>query len=163
MKPINYHKQLLIAGSLFTIHNIEEAVGFAYFSYPESLPIPLEMPAAKPMILSIILITIIAWLVILWTLPLKSEITKRNILTAFVGVFLLNAIFPHIAGALLLRQYFPAVVTSVVLYLPYSFWALPKLRRLYIVKKHFYTAIIVGLLISLLVVFLLQLFVNLFI
>jgi len=163
MKPINYHKQLLIAGSLFTIHNIEEAVGFAYFSYPESLPISLKMPAAKPMILSIILITIIAWLVILWTRLRKSQIMKINILTAFVGVFLINAIFPHIAGALLLRQYFPAVVTSVVLYLPYSLWMLPKLRRLYIVKKQFYTAIIVGLLISLLVVFLLQLFVNLFI
>ncbi len=161
MKPINYNKQLLIAGSLFTVHNIEESVGFARFTYPENFHIFLKPSAAKPMILSIILITLIAWLTILWTLNRKSEITKKNMLTAFVGVFLINAIFPHIAGAVLLRQYFPAAVTSVVLYLPYSFWMLPKLRRLYFVKKHFYTAIVAGLLISFFVVFLLQIIANL--
>lgn len=160
MKPINYNKQLLIAGSLFTVHNIEESIGFSYFSYPESLPIPIEIPASKPMILSIILITIIVWLIILWTFFRKRENTKRNVLTVLVAMFVFNAIFPHIVGALWLKQYFPAVVTSVVLYLPYSFWMLPKLRRFYFVKKHFYSTIIVGLIISFLVVFLLQLTVS---
>jgi hypothetical protein len=155
MKPINYRRQLFITGSIFTIHNLEEAVGFAYFTYPKHLPLPLT-PASKPMILSIILITIVGWTTILWTIKRGSHIAAKNVLTAFIGIFLINAVFPHIAGTLVLQQYFPAVVTSVILYLPYSFWALPKLRRLYLLKKHFYIAIIVGLLISILLVILVQ-------
>lgn len=155
MKPINYRRQLFIAGIIFTIHNVEETVGFAYFTYPKSLPLPLVF-SAKPMILSIILITIIAWAFIYWAIKRKNETASKNILTALIAVFLVNAIFPHIAGTLLLGQYFPAALTSVVLYLPYSFWMFPKLRREYLTKKHFYSAITVGLLISFLLVILAQ-------
>lgn len=155
MKPIYYDKQLLTAGSIFTVHNIEEAIGFAYFTYPKHLPLPMA-PSAKPMILSIILVTIIAWAVIFWALKRKNETASKNLLTALIAVFLVNAILPHIAGTLLLGQYFPAAVSAVVLYLPYSCWMFPKLRREYLTKKHFYTTMTIGLLISFLLVILVQ-------
>ncbi len=155
MKPIKYRRQLFTAGIIFTIHNLEEAIGFAYFSYPKPLPLPMAS-SAKPMILSIILITIIAWVAILWALRRESKTASKNILTALIAVFLVNAIFPHIAGTLVLGKYFPAAVTSVVLYLPYSCWMLPKLQREYLLKKHFYRSIVVGLLVSILLVILVQ-------
>lgn len=157
MKPINYHRQLFMAGSIFTIHNLEEAVGFAYFTYPKHLPLPLPLaPAPKPMILSIILITIVAWTAILWTIKRGGNIVAKNVLTALIAIFLINAVFPHIVGTLVLQQYFPAAVTAVVLYIPYSCWMLPKLWREYLHKKHFYRSMAVGLFISILLVILVQ-------
>lgn len=162
-KTNNINQQLLFAGILFTLHNVEESIGFAYFSYPEYFNYPINPPNSKTMILSIILITTIAWGVIIWTILQKKVSTKRNILTSLVAVFIINAIFSHITGALYFQKYFPALISSLSLYLPYSVWMLPKLHRMYPTLKNFTTTMLIGLITSVFLVLLVQGISNLFI
>lgn len=130
MSLLNYNKQLLIAGFIFTLHNIEEAFGFSRFIFPSQLPIPVH-PTSTAMIWAIGLITIVGWGFIFAANTQQSENFRKSLLTIFATVFLVNAIFPHIAGAIFLHRYFPALITSIVLFLPYSLWILPKLYRVY--------------------------------
>jgi len=162
MKVLNYRRQLLFSGLLFTLHNIEESVGYAYFSYPSGLKLPFPLPAVVPMVWAIALITLIAWAVILWANSQKKENIRRNVLTFFTAIFLLNAFIPHIAGAVVLQRYVPAVVTSVVLYLPYSFWIIPKLYRSYPAGRLFYVVAFWGVFISILLVAVLKVITDAF-
>jgi len=139
MGKLNYHKQLLLACFLFTLHNTEEAVAFTLFAYPTELRFPFQFPTPACMITSIVTLTIIAWLVIALVIWRGNEIFKRNVLTTLATVFAVNIIFPHIAGTIFLQRYFPAVMTAIVLYLPYVIWLLPKLHRIYPTRKEFYT------------------------
>ncbi len=152
MNTLNYNKQLLIAGIIFTLHNIEESIGFAHFVYPQNLNLPLHPQSVGTMIPAIILITIIAWGVLFWAYRQRNDIIKRNILTVLVVAFLFNAIFPHIAGAIILQRYVPAVISSVLLNLPYSIWMLPKIIRLHSSGKSFFVVAAIGMLIVLLLV-----------
>ncbi len=152
MNTLNYNKQLLIAGIIFTLHNIEESIGFAHFVYPQNLNLPLYPQSVGTMVPAIILITIIAWGVLFWAYRQRNDIIKRNILTVLVVAFLFNAIFPHIAGAIILQRYFPAVISSVLLNLPYSIWMLPKIIRLHSSGKSFFVVAAIGMLIVLLLV-----------
>ncbi|HLP04455.1 MAG TPA: HXXEE domain-containing protein [Paludibacter sp.] len=129
MSGLNYKKHLLVTGFLFTLHNMEEAFGFSRFIYPTQLPAYLPQPLS--MIWAIGLITLLAWGFILVANIQYNENFRKDLLTIFATVFLVNAIFPHIAGTLFLHRYFPAVITSVILFLPYSIWLLPKLYKLY--------------------------------
>lgn len=149
---INYNRALLISGLLFTIHNIEEAVGTAFFVLPHNVSLPIELPGAVPMIWSVILITIIGWVLILWTFCQPHEVIKRNILTFLVLLFLVNAVVPHIAASIVLRKYTPALFTSVFIYIPYALFNLPGLYRQFEIKKQFYAVLYVGILATLAIV-----------
>jgi len=138
MSRLDYNKQLLIAGALFTFHNLEEAIGFSHFVYPVNLPLAIRSHNADTMIWAIGLITVIARGLILWANSQPREITRKNLLLIFVSVFIANAFFPHITGAIVLQRYFPAVITAVVLYLPYSGWIMPKLYRSYPKRHEFF-------------------------
>jgi len=162
MTRLNYKNQLLIAGVLFTLHNIEESIGFSYFRYPAKLPSLIHPPSANAMILSIGLITIIAWALIMWANTQPKESNRKNLLIILVAVFLVNAIFPHITGALVLQRYFPAVITSFILYIPYSVWILPKLYRAYSTRQEFFIVIIGGLSLAAFLALILHFFVNIY-
>ena len=84
-RHLNYNKHLLISGLLFTLHNVEEAIGFARFSYPENLNLPLEPPTVERMISAIVLITLIAWGILFLayrqkneTDPLRNRLCRRK-------------------------------------------------------------------------------------
>ena len=160
MSTLNYKKQLLLAGCLFTLHNLEEAIGFSLFVYPPDLPLDMIPLKANAMILAIGLITGIAWALILWANHQLKETNKKNLLIILVSIFLFNAFFPHIAGTIILHRYFPAVITSIVLYLPYSFWILPKLYRSYVSPEYFFGIIIRGLFLAGSLVIILQLIIT---
>ena len=145
MSEPDYNKQLLIAGTLFTLHNAEEAIGFSHFIFPAIIPLPIRPHNADAMIWSVGLITIIAWILILWANTQAKESNRKNLLLILVSVFVANAFFPHILGTIVLQCYFPAVITSVILYLPYSAWILPKLYRTYTDSHQFFIIIIGGL------------------
>ena len=162
MSGINHSKQLLIAGTLFTLHNIEEAVGLVHFVYPAHLPLGQRPHNSNAVILAIGLTTIIVWLLILWANNQTKESNRKNLLTILVSVFIVNAVFPHIAGTIVLQRYFPAVITAVLLYLPYSFWLMPKLYRSYISHFDFYILITGGLCLALVLVLVLHFFVNIY-
>jgi len=83
MNTLNYNKQLLIAGIIFTLHNIEESIGFAHFVYPQNLNLPLHPQSVGTMIPAIILITIIAWGVLFWVY--RHDIIKQNIAKEILG------------------------------------------------------------------------------
>jgi hypothetical protein len=162
MSGINHSKQLLIAGALFTLHNIEEAVGFAHFVYPHDLPFGLRSHNSTAMMLAIGLTTIIAWLLIMWANIQTKESNRKNLLTILVSVFIVNAVFPHIIGTIVLQRYFPAVITSVVLYLPYSLWLFPKLYHSFTSRNDFFILITRGLCMTLVLVLMLHFFANIY-
>jgi hypothetical protein len=162
MSTLNYKNQLLFAGGLFTLHNIEESIGFSKFVYPRNLPLAIRPQNATAMILAIGLITVIAWGLILWANIHQKEINRKNLLIMLVSVFLVNAFFPHIIGTIFLQRYFPAVITSIVLYIPYSCWILPKLYRTYPKHDYFYQIVIAGLLLGSCLVIILHFFVRIF-
>jgi hypothetical protein len=162
MATLDYKKQLLFAGTLFTLHNLEEAIGFSNFRYPVNLPMAIRPHSAETMILSIALITIIAWALIMWANMQPKELNRRNLLIIFVSVFIANAFFPHIAGTIVLQRYFPAVITSVILYLPYSIWILPKLFRSYPLRNQFFLVMIGGLSLAIILTVALHFFVNIY-
>jgi len=160
MSTINYNKQLLLAGVFFTLHNTEEAIGFSAFVYPSNLPLTMPAPTGRSMIIAIGLITVIAWALILGANAQQKEINQKKLLIALGSVFLVNAFFPHITATIVLRRYFPAVITSIILYLPYSLWILPKLYRSYPGHNLFYQTAITGLILGTGLVLILQFFVH---
>ncbi len=86
---MNLDRQLIVSGIIFTLHNTEEAIGFYYFNAPEFITVLFNN---QSMILSIIIITIIAWAAIFFTYK-STEKVKANILTTLSIIFLLNAFF----------------------------------------------------------------------
>ena len=163
MSTMNYNKQLWLAGVLYTLHNIEESIGFSTFVYPTELPLAIQTPTASAMILAIGLITVIVWVLILWANPQQKEINKKSLLIILSTVFLANTFFPHMAATIALKRYFPGLITSIILYLPYSFWILPKLYQSYPGHNQFYQTAITGLLLVTVFVLVLQFFVHMLI
>jgi len=162
MTKLNYKNQLLIAGTLFTLHNIEESIGFSCFEYPDKLPLPIHPPSANAMILAIGIATILVWALIMWANIQPRESNRKNLLIILVAVFLVNAIFPHITGALVLQRYFPAVITSFILYIPYSVWIIPKLYRSYPTRNDFFIIMLGGVSLAALLAIAIHFFVNIF-
>lgn len=152
MRPPNYNKWLLLTGLFFTIHNIEEAIGTAHFVLPPNIKLPITLPGAVPMVWSVILITVIAWLVILWAVSRSNEVLKRNVLTFLLFLFLINAVFPHIVASVILGMYAPALITSVFIYIPYGLYGFPMLYRQYDNKMQFYAVLTIGTIVTLIVV-----------
>lgn len=162
MTKLNYRNQLLIVGALFTLHNIEEAIGFSRFVYPPNLPLSIHPPSANALILSVGIITILAWALIMWANIQTNELNRKKLLVIFVAVFVVNAVFPHISGALVLQRYFPAVITSVILYIPYSIWILPKLYRSYPARNEFFIIMLGGLSLAAILTMIIHFFVNIY-
>lgn len=154
MPTLHYNKQLFIAGLIFTLHNTEEAFGFRQFRYPEG--ILNHITAAGGMTTAIILITIIAWIAIVWISAQKHTGPKRFLLTTLTIAFLFNAFIPHILGMIYVGGYFPAVVTAIILYLPYVYWILPKLYNEFETRKLFFKTAAQGICLALFLVFLTQ-------
>jgi len=78
MSGVNHSKQLLIAGALFTLHNIEETVGLVHFVYPTHLPLGLRPHNSNAVMLAIGVTTIIAWLLILWPISKQKNQTEKT-------------------------------------------------------------------------------------
>lgn len=145
MRELNYQKQLIICGFLFTIHNLEESIGYAFFTFPEGVKLPFSTPTTVQMTGAIIALTIIACFFLLIAYSSKRDYFKRDILAIITTVFLINSIFPHILSAIVLLRYTPAVATSALLYLPYTVLLLPKLYRAYHPKARYFKLVICGL------------------
>jgi hypothetical protein len=146
MPTIHYNKQLLIAGIIFTLHNTEEAFGFRQFRFDEN-PL-MHIPRNGEMTMAIVIITLLAWIAIGW-IALQPQIKpKRFLLTTLVSVFLFNAFIPHILGAIYVGGYFPALVTAVILYLPYTYWMLPRLYNEFGDRRSFYITVGQGICIA---------------
>ncbi|MDD5185411.1 MAG: HXXEE domain-containing protein [Paludibacter sp.] len=145
ISSLNYNKQLVLAGILFSIHNLEKAIGFSSFVYPSDFPLPIPPTS---MILAMSLITIIAWGFILWANIQQNDLARKDMLLIFITVFVLNTVLPPIAAIIFLKTYFPGLITSVILYLPYSIWLLPKLYRSYPERSRFYWTATGGLIIA---------------
>ncbi|HNZ72059.1 MAG TPA: HXXEE domain-containing protein [Prolixibacteraceae bacterium] len=141
MRNLSYNKALLASGIIFTIHNCEEAIGYALFMPEIGSRLPIAVTKTNPMIAAIIAITLIAWAIISWGLSSRNERLQRDILTLITTVFFVNAFIPHIILTLLLMNYTPAVITSIVLYLPFSVYILPKLYSTFNPKNSFFKLI----------------------
>ncbi|MCK9617809.1 MAG: HXXEE domain-containing protein [Lentimicrobiaceae bacterium] len=156
VRKLNYNKYLLLTGFFFTLHNIEESVGFAYFTYPQNISLPFCPPSKMQMILSIVILTVIVWGIFLFAFYQKNEIIKRNILAIFSVGLLFNAIVPHIAATIFLQRYTPAVVTSAVLYIPFTLYVIHRLYRSFLKAKEFFITVVSGMIILILLVQLTQ-------
>jgi hypothetical protein len=151
MPTLHYNKQLLIAGLLFTLHNSEEIFGFRQFRFDEYAL--MHITRNGEMITAIVIITLLAWIAIGWSMLQPRINPKRFVLTTLVSIFLFNAFIPHILGAIYVGGYFPAVITAVFLYLPYAYWMLPRLYREFDSRKLFYITVAQGICLTLVLTF----------
>lgn len=156
---ISLKKHLWISGIIFTLHNLEEAIGFWYLDLDFKQITRLGLSGFS-MLYSIIAITIIAWIAIAWVIVNANVLHRLRLLTLFSVIFLTNAFFPHILGAVYTKSYFPALITSVLLYIPYSVWLLLHLKKEYATLRQLGKIIGVGLVIAWIFVLLLQLIAN---
>jgi hypothetical protein len=161
MRNLSYNKALVASGIIFTIHNCEEAIGYALFMPKIDTRLPVAMTRTNPMVAAIIAITIIAWVIISWGLSSRNERLQRDILTLITSVFFVNAFIPHISSTLILMSYTPAVISSIVLYLPFSVYILPKLHSTFKTQKSFFKLLSIWTLPILALVAGLQLVMNL--
>jgi hypothetical protein len=103
----------------FTLHNIEEAVWLPEWSkYAKKFHKPVER---NQFVFAEIVVTIIGYLVT------TIEILENNpgsvwsyAYLGFIGMMGLNAIFPHLISAFLLKRYAPGLLTALLLNLPLS-------------------------------------------
>jgi len=153
---ISLKKHLWISGFIFTLHNLEEAIGFWYLD----LDFKQITLSGFSMLYSIVAITIIAWIAIVWVIVNANVLHRLRLLTLFSVIFLTNAFFPHILGAVYTKFYFPALITSVLLYIPYSVWLLLHLKKEYATLQQLGKIIGVGLVVTWIFVLLLQLIAN---
>jgi len=157
-------KFLIIAGILFTLHNVEEAIGFLNFKYPVLPSFNFSPPAPLVMVTAICIVTIVAWCLIFYANTFSSENFRRNLLLILFTVFIFNALIPHIGASILLKRYFPALFTSIFLYIPFSVWILPRIYRSFQHKKMFFQTAILGLMaaggITVLIQFISKLIIN---
>lgn len=156
---ISLKKHLWISGTIFTLHNLEEAIGFGYLDL-DFKQITRLGPSGFSMLYSIVTITIIAWIAIVWVIVKANVLHRLRLLTLFSVIFLTNAFFPHILGAVYTKSYFPALITSVLLYIPYSVWLLLHLKKEYATLRQLGKIIGVGLVVTWIFVLLLQLIAN---
>jgi hypothetical protein len=68
------------------------------------------------------------------------------LLLGVLAVFAANALFPHIAGALILQAYVPGVATAILFVLPVVAWVfISTLREDYATRRGSFTAATVGI------------------
>ncbi len=139
MDQHGFKKFLLITPVIFTIHNIEEALSMAEWSVsvPSMIhpPVFSEQFAAAVAMLSILgfAVTALAWY-------LETGKYYIPIMNAFCALMFLNAFFPHILATVLYQKYAPGVISSLLINLPFTGYALSRIYRQNLVSHRVFAA-----------------------
>ena len=111
---------------LLTIHNLEEAVAMPAFIEKRNAAVPgslrefIPPVTYKQFLISLIIITIIPYLLVLFWPGRKWTI---YLLVGLQVVMLIN-VFAHVMMAIFVRGYAPGVATALIINLPFSLYLL---------------------------------------
>lgn len=145
IKNINRRDKIVLATPIFfTIHNLEEAVGMKKWIENDS-PLMLQGVTINHFLFALTILTIIGFIFTIYSLLWNKGESFSYLMNGFVGLIFLNAFFPHILGTILLKQYTPGVITSLIIYLPLGIYVFYEhLNKQKIGKSKFIISILVG-------------------
>lgn len=99
-----------------TLHNIEEAVWLPKWSQNAS-KFHKKVDSSE-FIFAVIVITMLAYLAAFLFVAYPHSWILKDIYFGFLGAMILNSLFPHLIGTVVLKKYAPGLVTGIFLMLP---------------------------------------------
>ena len=107
---------LLFFPLAITLHNIEEALWLPQWSHHDS---KYHKPVEKNEFhFALIIITALAYLVTFFRIILPDVVFISWVFYGFLGVMIINAIFPHLMATIALKKYAPGLFTGLFLIIP---------------------------------------------
>ena len=107
---------LLFFPLAITLHNIEEALWLPQWSHHAA---KYHSPVEKNEFhFALIIITALAYLVTFFRVILPDVVFISWIFYGFLGVMIINAIFPHLVATIALKKYAPGLFTGIFLIIP---------------------------------------------
>ncbi len=107
---------LLFFPLAITLHNIEEALWLPQWSRHAS---KYHKPVEKNEFhFALIIITALAYLVTFFRVILPDVVFISWVFYGFLGVMIINAIFPHLMATIALKKYAPGLFTGLFLIIP---------------------------------------------
>ncbi|KGR81741.1 HXXEE domain-containing protein [Lysinibacillus odysseyi] len=99
-----------------TLHNLEEAIWLPAWSRQSSRV--QKSVAEGEFRFAVTIITVIAYLSAISYLIWPYANLTKWIFIGFLGSMIINAVFPHLAAAILMKKYAPGLVTGILLNIP---------------------------------------------
>ncbi len=107
---------LLFFPLAITLHNIEEALWLPHWSqHAAKYHRPVEKNEFH---FALIIITALAYLVTFFRIILPDVVFIGWIFYGFLGVMIINAVFPHLVATVVLKKYAPGLFTGLFLNIP---------------------------------------------
>jgi hypothetical protein len=107
---------LLFFPLAITLHNLEEALWLPQWSHHAAR---YHRPVEKNEFhFALIIITALAYLVTFFRILLPDIVFISWIFYGFLGVMIINAIFPHLVATIVLKKYAPGLFTGLFLNIP---------------------------------------------
>lgn len=107
---------LLFFPLAITLHNIEEALWLPQWSQHAS---KYHKPVEKSEFhFALIIITALAYLVTFFRVIIPDVVFISWMFYGFLGVMVINAIFPHLIATIALKKYAPGLFTGIFLIIP---------------------------------------------
>jgi hypothetical protein len=138
----------------FSLHNLEEAIWLPEWSKQAK---GFHKPVSKDeFYFAVICVTAIGYLITFQYFLLRYthlEDVSKLLYLGFIMIMVLNAVFPHLAATIRLRQYAPGTITAIVLNLPIGLHILH--REIHTLKELLLT-VVSGIPLALVVLFLIR-------
>ncbi len=107
---------LLFFPLAITLHNIEEALWLPQWSRHAS---KYHKPVEKSEFhFALIIITALAYLVTFFRVIIPDVVFISWVFYGFLGVMIINAVFPHLIATIALKKYAPGLLTGLFLIIP---------------------------------------------
>ena len=129
----------------FVIHNIEEAIWLP--SWSKHAKKFHKAVGFNEFVFAVLIITILGVLLTFLNSIYDNKI-MNSLYLGYVGMMVLNAIFPHLVATIVLRRYAPGLITAITLNVPIGSYILYESMK----KLEFINIIISTVLISVIIV-----------
>ncbi|MDF2613964.1 MAG: hypothetical protein K0S71_1750 [Clostridia bacterium] len=107
---------ILIFPLAITLHNLEEALWLPQWSrFAKQYHKPIDK---NEFYFALICVTLLAYLSSIFFLFFNEVVILKYIYFGFVGMMILNAIFPHLIATIVLKRYAPGVITGIFMNVP---------------------------------------------
>lgn len=150
-------KILWLIPVLLAVHNLEEALTMPQWmeanlwKVRETVPVfnLLHFPTPQ-LYLSLVLVTVVPFILAFFCLRGELSRTKRNILLTLQCIIFWNALVPHVSGVVVLQMYNPGTATALFINLPFSLYLFSvSVKRGMITKRGIRNILLIGLLLYL--------------
>ncbi len=117
-------RAILLAPLFLICHVIEEAPGFVQW-----INAHIEPDITTETFLMVNMTGLIITLVIVGIIKMSPSVSSHIVAIAWLSFLMPANALIHIGGCVIDRSYAPGVVTAIVLYIPYYFFLLMKIKR----------------------------------